>query len=200
MRSPAVSISARPPWVRASVTEESPPAAQGASAEVHLPLQIVHVGDDDPDKCTARRLGKFDLAALSGPSRPPQEGLVLDPTSEYALAPDLPTPERVVAVDCSWTSLEDHGVPVGLTRRALPYLLAGNPINFGRPFALTTVEALAAAVYILGAQQQATELLEPFSWGHTFLELNAEPLQRYAAAADAPAVIAIQQEYLDRAG
>jgi pre-rRNA-processing protein TSR3 len=156
------------------------------------------VGDDDPDKCTARRLAKFDLAALCAPSRVPRNGLVLDPTSEYAVAPDLPTPERVMAVDCSWTSVEDHPLPAGLIRRALPYLVAANPVNFGRPFALTTVEALAGTVYILGAAEQAQQLLEPFSWGHTFLELNAEPLRRYAAAPDATAVIAIQQEYLDR--
>ena len=169
------------------------------SAEA-IPLTILYVGDDDPDKCTARRLAKFDHADLVAPVDAPRQGLVLDPMSEYALAPDIAPPARVVAVDCSWTSVEAQQVPAGLTRRALPYLVAGNPINFGRPFALTTVEALAAAVYILGAPERAAALLAPFSWGHTFLELNEEPLRRYAGATDAAAVIAIQQEYLDRTG
>jgi pre-rRNA-processing protein TSR3 len=37
-----------------------------------------------------------------------------------------------------------------------------------------------------------------FTWGETFLELNEEPLRRYAACEDSAEVVAIQQEYLDR--
>lgn len=181
-----------------SVTERASSPGTTPPAAGERPLTILYVGDDDPEKCTARRLAKFDHAELVAPSDAPREGVVLDPTSAYALAPDLPTPARVIAVDCSWTSVDAQRVPAGLTRRALPYLVAGNPINFGRPFALTTAEALAAAVYILGAPERAAALLAPFRWGHTFLELNEEPLRRYAAAPDAAAVIAIQQEYLDR--
>ena len=186
------------PLVLASVTDDTSSEQVAAAERSELPLSILYVGDDDPDKCTARRLAKFDLAELLPPADVPDEGLLLDPTCGYALAPDLPRPARIVAVDCSWESVDTHRVSANLTRRALPYLLAGNPINFGHPFALTTAEAIAATVYILGDAAHAAALLAPFSWGHTFLELNEEPLERYAAAADAEAVIAIQQEYMDR--
>ena len=61
------------------------------------------------------------------------------------------------------------------------------------------MEAFAGACCILGARDQAEELLSKFRWGHTFLELNEEPLRRYAQAADSTEVVAIQQEYLDMA-
>jgi pre-rRNA-processing protein TSR3 len=81
--------------------------------------------------------------------------------------------------------------------RALPFLVAANPVNYGKPFRLTTVEAFAAALVILGDREQAEQVLSKFTWGETFLELNAEPLRRYADCADSTEVVAVQQEYLD---
>ena len=63
---------------------------------------------------------------------------------------------------------------------------------------MTTVEALAAGLWILGDSEQAEAILSKFTWGHTFLELNEEPLRRYAECADSAAVVELQQEYLDR--
>jgi pre-rRNA-processing protein TSR3 len=63
---------------------------------------------------------------------------------------------------------------------------------------LTTVEALAAALIVLGDRPHAERLLAKFTWGETFLELNDEPLRRYADCADSEAVVAVQSEYLDR--
>ena len=80
--------------------------------------------------------------------------------------------------------------------RALPFLLASNPINFGKPFQLSTVEALASALFILGYPERAKEILGKFSWGHVFLELNKEPLQAYASARNSTEVIEIQRDYL----
>ena len=83
-----------------------------------------------------------------------------------------------------------------MKQRSLPYLVAANPVNFGKPFKLTTVEAFAAALYILGEDEQATTILGKFNWGHTFSELNCELLEAYARAKDSSEVIAIQSEYL----
>jgi pre-rRNA-processing protein TSR3 len=63
---------------------------------------------------------------------------------------------------------------------------------------LTTVEAFAAALVILGEREAAERVLSKFTWGETFLELNAEPLARYADCADSTEVVAVQREYLDR--
>jgi pre-rRNA-processing protein TSR3 len=43
-------------------------------------------------------------------------------------------------------------------------------------------------------------VLSKFTWGETFLELNAEPLARYADCEDSAEVVAVQSEYLAEEG
>jgi len=69
-------------------------------------------------------------------------------------------------------------------------------VNYGKPFKLSTVEALAAGLVILGEPEQARSILSKFNWGYVFLELNREPLAEYAAAADSTEVVKIQAAYL----
>jgi len=81
-------------------------------------------------------------------------------------------------------------------RRALPFLIAANPVNFGKPCVLSSVEALAAALYIIGEKDKAIELLSKVSWGIRFLEVNKEPLDMYTNAKDSSEVIKIQELYI----
>jgi pre-rRNA-processing protein TSR3 len=74
--------------------------------------------------------------------------------------------------------------------------VAANPVNYGTPFRLNTAEAFAGALVIVGEREQAEDILSKFTWGHTFLELNAEPLERYAACENSSEVVAVQEEYL----
>ena len=170
-----------------------------------MELHVRYEGDDDPEKCTARRLAQFDLVELHRSDRATPYGIVLDPLAEQALSPaDRPdsgdgsarTPNRLVALDCSWVSADEDAFDLQGVHRALPFLVAANPVNYGRPFRLTTAEALAAACHILGEPGLAREVMEPFRWGETFLELNEEPLRRYADCADSGEVVAVQEDYL----
>ena len=161
-------------------------------------LHVRYEGDDDPKKCTARKLARFDLAELHRSRASTPYGIVLNPHAERALSPaDRDRARRLIALDCSWETAEAELFSLPGVHRALPFLVAANPVNYGRPFKLTTVEAFAAALSILGEPEQAEEVLFKFRWGHTFLELNAEPLSRYADCADSSEVVAIQAEYLD---
>jgi len=162
-------------------------------------LHVRYEGDDDPDKCTARKLARFDLAELHRSDRATPYGIVLNPHAERALSPaDREASDRLVALDCSWETAGEAMFSIDGEHRALPFLVAANPINYGKPFQLTTVEALAAGLTILGERERAEEILAKFTWGETFLEMNEEPLRRYADCEDSSEVVEIQQEYLDR--
>ena len=119
------------------------------------------------------------------------------PPRREGLSPaDLEIGDRLIALDCSWEQAERARFSLPGEHRALPFLVAANPINYGRPFRLTTIEALAAALVILGHREQAEEILTAVNWGETFLLLNEEPLRRYADCSDSTAVVAVQEEYL----
>ncbi|HET7324154.1 MAG TPA: DUF367 family protein [Halococcus sp.] len=160
-----------------------------------MEIHVRYEGDDDPEKCTARKLARFDLASLHRSARATPAGIVLNPHAERALSP-ADSSNRLIALDCSWETAREERFSLRGPHRALPFLVAANPVNYGTPFQLTTVEALAGALCILGERTHAEELLSKFRWGHTFLELNDEPLRRYADCEDSSDIIAIQDEYL----
>ena len=167
-------------------------------------LHVRYEGDDDPQKCSARKLARFDLATLHRSARATPPGIVLDPHADRALSPaDAPDPSgaeragRLVALDCSWETARAEAFDLEGPHRSLPFLVAANPVNYGTPFRLNTVEAFAGALCVLGCRDRAATILGKFRWGHTFLELNDEPLRRYADCADSGGVIDVQAEYLD---
>jgi pre-rRNA-processing protein TSR3 len=80
--------------------------------------------------------------------------------------------------------------------RLLPFLIAANPINYGKPCKLSCVEAIAAALVITGLREEAKFLLSKFSWGHSFLELNDELLELYANCKSSQEILDAQKKYL----
>ena len=80
--------------------------------------------------------------------------------------------------------------------RALPYLVAANPVNYGSPTKLSTVEALAAALFIAGFVGEAQELLSKFKWGPEFLRLNQTYLNAYAGAKSSAEVVELQGKFM----
>jgi pre-rRNA-processing protein TSR3 len=54
----------------------------------------------------------------------------------------------------------------------VPYLIATNPTNYGKPWRLNCAEALAAAFYLTGHDDWAARLLAPFGWGSSFYPVN----------------------------
>jgi len=140
---------------------------------------------DDPKKCTAARLRKFGLVeSLRNIRRVPISSIVLNPVAETRISRDdqlLVAEHGIVGLDCSWNRSEgifSQKIP-GIARR-LPALLAGNPTNYSILGKLSTVEALAAALFITGFAEQADRILALFKWGPTFMALNREPLEAYA--------------------
>lgn len=158
-----------------------------------------HAGQCDPKRCTAIRLERNRLMTfVPRPSALPRGVVLLTPHAEQALSPaDAPRAGRrgLAVVDVSWKRGHFPAVPQA-TRRALPYLLAANPVNYGKPFVLSSVEALGAALIIFGREDEARTLLAKFVWGEQFLTLNRQPLDAYARAENSTGVVAAQAEFI----
>lgn len=132
----------------------------------------------------------------------PRGSLLLDPFCGVALSPaDRAAAKRgISAVDCSWERAEEVfgaiGRHVRIVQRTLPMLLASNPVHFGRWGELSTIEAMAAALYILGEPDRARKLLSLYTWGIRFLEVNMEPLEAYSQCRDGAEVVRTQSEFV----
>jgi len=153
----------------------------------------------DPKRCTARKLLRFGLVERAArPTWLPKGAVVLHPEGDRLLsAEDREGTDAhgLAVVDSSWRRGPVPRIPRHPSR-ALPYLLAANPVNYGKPLLLSSVEAFAGALWILGHPAQAEELLSKFGWGLQFLALNAEPLRAYALAANAEEIRATQAEFI----
>jgi len=145
-----------------------------------MQLQVLMFKQDDPRKCSAQKLVKFKLA--KDIKKISSKSIVLDPFSQKTLLRnDNKNANSITAIDCSWEHAENifHKSFSGIHRK-LPPLFAGNPINYSKLNKLTTVEALAGALFILGYDEHAKKLLDKFKWGHTFYELNKNLLNEYS--------------------
>ncbi|MHA1769946.1 MAG: DUF367 family protein [Candidatus Thorarchaeota archaeon] len=164
-------------------------------------ILIYHADQCDPKKCTGIRLARMKRATiLREMRRIPRGAVILNPVSKTALSPaDRPLIERfgLAALDCSWKRAESiFAASRGGAQRALPYLLAANPINTYKPLKLSTAEAIAAALYITGLSETAQDLLSVFKWGDAFFALNRELLDAYAACSTSGEVVEVQTEIM----
>ncbi|HKZ90095.1 MAG TPA: DUF367 family protein [Thermoplasmata archaeon] len=153
----------------------------------------------DPKRCTARKLRRFGLVVfVPRPSALPRGAILLRPDATRALSPeDAPAAERhgLAVLDASWRAAAFPRVSRGVAR-ALPYLLAANPVNYGKPFTLSSAEAFAAALVIMGHEDEGKAVLSKFAWGDQFLVLNRQPLDAYRAAADSSEVVKAQALFI----
>ena len=165
-----------------------------------IPVFVYDKNQCDPKKCTAKRMLKFGLAKEAKTLHAiPKGSIVLSPFAEKALSPyDIKYARHgLVVMDLTWTNIDEFPRPKGTNDRALPYMLASNPINWGRPMELNSAEAVMASLFILGEREQAETFLGRFNWAPEFMRLNGELLEEYSSAKDSTEVVRIQNEYID---
>jgi pre-rRNA-processing protein TSR3 len=160
-------------------------------------IVIYHANQCDPKRCTGLKLKRHGLARIVTRTRfLPKRAIVLNPFAATAFSPaDRQRIQDfgIVALDCSWEHAQKvMSSHVKGTSRCLPVLIAGNPTNYSKATKLSTVEALAGALYIAGFKEDAKKLLSIFVWGHTFLDLNVNLLDSYSLAKDSTEIVRMQ--------
>lgn len=154
----------------------------------------------DAKRCSGKRLMRLGLMRELHVGQK-HAGIVISPKAKVLLSPaDRPILEQYGAavVEASWKRIEE--VPFsrigGKNERLLPYLIAANPTNYGRPWRLNCVEALAAGFMICGRKDWAEEILSTFSYGQAFLDINEAVFKRYAACLDEEGIKKAEEEWL----
>jgi len=169
---------------------------------IPVPLGMWDFNHCDPRRCSGRKLARKGIVKLLKLGQR-FNGVILSPLGTKTVSPadrDLILTHGLAVIDCSWNRIDE--LPLnkmkGGNPRLLPYLVAVNPVNYGRPSKLSCVEAFAAAFHIVGLDQYGDSILHKFKWGKGFREVNQDAIQLYAAAKDAKGVIDAQQKYMEQ--
>ncbi|KAG8858276.1 ribosome biogenesis protein tsr3 [Tulasnella sp. 330] len=167
---------------------------------IPMPVAMWDFDHCDPKRCSGKKLARFGLIRDLRVNQK-FRGIVVTPKGTQPISPSdrsIIDDSGIAVVECSWARLDE--VPFTKIRspheRLLPYLIATNPVNYGKPWKLNCVEALAGAFYILGYDQYAEKLLEKFSWGHSFWEVNKNLINQYRTCSTAEEVQKIQEVIL----
>ncbi len=171
-------------------------------------ITLYHANQCDRRKCTGTKVWQlYKQSKLSNIdnfrfvkriSQIPRASIVLNPLSEIKLTiSDNSIYHRfgLTVLDCSWNQAEDifsHSFP---NSRSLPRLVAANPVNYGKQAKLSSVEALAASLYILSKPELASRILSHFKWGNQFIKLNQNLLIDYSSCTTSDEVIQVEKEY-----
>lgn len=168
--------------------------------EVPFPVSMWDLGQCDPKKCSGRKLARHGLITTIKLGRR-FNGIILTPVGTQCVSPqdkDIIDKHGIAVVDCSWAQLEEtpfHRIK-GHNLRLLPYLVAANPINYGKPCQLSCVEAIASALVMTGHHKIASKYLNLFKWGPGFLTLNHDLFEKYKKCESGAAVVSVQNEYM----
>lgn len=130
-------------------------------------------------------------------------GVIITPNGKHTISPadrELMDAYGAAVVECSWARTKEvaWNKVGGRCERLLPYLVAANTVNYGKPWRLNCAEALAAAFAICGHFDWAEQVLEPFSYGKAFLKINGTLLRKYAECEDEKAVKRTEEEWMER--
>lgn len=156
----------------------------------------------DPKRCSGRKLCRLKVIEEFRVGHK-FRGIILTPSGTRVISPadkEIVKQGGLAVVDCSWAELEKvpfAKLPKG-NERLLPFLVAANTVNYGKPYKLNCAEALIAGLLICGFRSDAEKIMAKFSYGDEFYRLNETLWDIYAACKDGEEVLQAQNEYLKK--
>lgn len=78
-------------------------------------------------------------------------------------------------------------------------MTAVNPVNYGKPYKLSCVEAIAATLFLGGFYDETDFLLSHFKWGLSFLDVNRELFDGYKKCQKPKELTEFQEKYISDA-
>lgn len=163
---------------------------------------VFDFGQCDPKRCSGRKLLKTDKISMVRNFRS-FKGILLSPRGTQTISPadaELISSKGIGVIDCSWARLDDVDFKKMPSRnsRLLPFLVAANPTNYGKPYRLNCIEALASAFFICNMPDEANCIFEGFQYSEEFFRINMEVLVAYRSCRDEHEVIQAQNRYLEK--
>ena len=156
----------------------------------------------DPKRCSGRKLCRLKVIEEFRVGQK-FRGIILTPSGTRVISPadkEIVKQGGLAVVDCSWAELDKvpfAKLPKG-NERLLPFLVAANTVNYGKPYKLNCAEALIAGLLICGFRSDAEKVMAKFSYGDEFYRLNEGLWDIYARCEDGEQVLKAQNEYLKK--
>lgn len=144
-------------------------------------LLYAYLNQDDPRKSTMKKLERFEMVTRV-PLAKAARSLSLTPYADIYLLPsdrEIALKSGLLLIDGSWNRITSIGNLKLRHPRKLPVLVPVNPVNYGKPGKLSSVEAMAASLYIMGFGDEAVAVLSKFNWGQNFIPMNVQPMEEY---------------------
>jgi len=160
------------------------------------------LGHCDAKRCSGKRLMRLGMMRELHVGQK-FAGVVVSPKAKRIISREdneLLEQYGAAVVEASWKRIDEvpFGRIGGKCERLLPYLVAANPTNYGKPWRLNCVEALAACFYICGHPEWAESILSTFSYGEAFLDINSALLKRYMACENEEEIKTAEKVWLEK--
>ena len=150
--------------------------------------------------CTGMRLKKYGLLKEIKLNTK-FKGILLTPSAEKIVSREdkkIIEDHGVCVIDCSWAKFNELKISnKQFETRLLPFMVAVNPVNYGKAFKLSCAEAIAAATYLAGFEEDTKILLSHFKWGLSFLQVNKDVFDLYIKCITAEEILVSEKKFLE---
>ena len=180
--------------------EEKEENEEGEYEEFTIKLSMLYFDQCDPKKCTGKKMERLGLLKEIKFNRN-YGGILLTPNGKKICSiedHDIIATKGICVIDCSWAKFEEMHLDLHkIETRSLPFMVAVNPVNFGKPFKLSCSEAFAACLFLGGFEKEARFIMDHFKWGEHFFKVNEELFNKYKGIKSQEELKQIQEKYIN---